>query len=114
MLKLLGAAILTVAAGFLIQSGAQGQNPTAAPTYTVVTVDTLDCPACAKRLSAKINAVSGVEKVQIDVEKKLVWIHPKAGVQLSPRVLWETIENAKDQPSKLQGPSGTFTAKPMS
>lgn len=84
----------------------------APPAATIITIPDLDCPSCAKKLAAKIRAVEGVAEVKADVEKKLLTVTPKANAALSPRLLWEAVEAGNKEPSKLEGPEGTFTAKP--
>ena len=114
MSKLLKGLVLFAAAGFLVGGQIQGQNPNPPATYTVITVEKMHCESCAKRIANKLYEINGVEKIQVDVEKKLLWVHPKTGVQPSPRGLWEAIEKASDRPTKLHGPYGVFTAKPQS
>jgi copper chaperone CopZ len=87
---------------------AQGNSP----AYTVITVEKMDCDSCARRIAKKLYEVNGVDKIQVDVAKKLFWVHPKTGAQPSPRALWEAIEKGADVPLRLQGPGGTFTMKP--
>lgn len=114
MSRFLQGMVLVVAVGFLVSASIHGQDPTSPQLHTVLTLDKLDCASCAKRIGAKINEVSGVAKIQYDVEKKLMWVHPQAGKQPSPRALWEAAEKANGSPTKLQGPYGVFTVKPQS
>ena len=80
--------------------------------YTWIFVDDMHCSNCAKKIARKLYTVSGVVKVQANVAKNYAVVTPQAGAQLSPRALWEAIEQAKFQPVKLQGPTGVFTSKP--
>lgn len=114
MSKILMSLTLFVAAGILVCGQSHGQNPNSPPAYTVISVEKMHCNSCAQRLAGKLYEVPGVEKIQVDVEKKVVWVHPKAGVQPSPRNLWEAVEKGNDRPTKLHGPYGVFTAKPQS
>jgi copper chaperone CopZ len=114
MSRFLNGFLLFVAAGLLACGQLQGQNPSAPLAYTVITVEKMHCDGCAKRIAAKVYEVKGVEKIQVDVEKKHLWVHPKAGTQPSPRGFWEAVEKASDRPTKLHGPTGFFTAKPQS
>lgn len=114
MSKLLKGLVLFAAAGFLVSAQIQGQNPSTPPAYTVITVQKMHCAGCAKRIAGKLYEVAGVEKIQVDVEKKTLWVHPKTGTQPSPRGLWEAVEKASDQPTRLHGPYGVFIAKPQS
>lgn len=86
----------------------------APPAYTTIVVETMHCDGCAKRMGAQLQTVAGVAKIQYDVEKKTLWVHPKPGTSLSARGLWEAVEKGNDRPVLLQGPSGTFKQKPNS
>ena len=79
---------------------------------TVVTVKTL-CPTCGKKIVQKLQQMPQVAGASIDVEHRLVQVSAKPGQILSPRLVWEIVEKGGEQPIKLQGPSGTFTAKPQ-
>jgi Cu+-exporting ATPase len=46
------------------------------------------------------------------VDTQTAKVTPKPKAVLSPKALWEAVEKAKKTPAKLEGPSGTFTAKP--
>lgn len=99
---------LSIAAMFIAQASLQAsQLP-----YTWVFVSDMHCAHCAKKISTKLETVSGVAKVQCDVEKGFAVLTPKSGVSLSPRAVWEAVEAVDFKPVKLQGPSGTFKAKP--
>lgn len=93
---------------------AGAQQPTPPATYTVIQVTEMHCDGCAKRIGSKLQATPGVKSIQYDVEKKLIWVHPNQGVSLSPKALWEAVERGSDHPVMLQGPTGTFRAKPQS
>lgn len=112
MFRIFGGCILVF--GLLAVAGAYGQTGGNPPTYTVITVEKMHCDGCAKRIAGKLYEVAGVDKIQVDVQKKLLWVHPKAGAQPSPRGLWEAVEKGADVPVRLQGPYGTFTTKPKS
>jgi len=93
-----------LAAGLLGHALLAGGTPA-----TRLTVPTMDCPGCAKTLANQVKKVPGVAA---DVESKTVTVTPQPSRVLSPRALWEAVEKARHKPSKLEGPSGTFTAKP--
>ncbi|MBI2806348.1 MAG: heavy-metal-associated domain-containing protein [Planctomycetes bacterium] len=103
-----------IAFGLLVAVGTHAQSGGNPPAYTVITVEKMHCEGCAKRIAGKLYEVPGVDKIQVDVKQKILWVHPKAGVQPSPRGLWEAVEKGSDTPVRLQGPYGTFTAKPKS
>lgn len=83
------------------------------PAPTTIAIPDLECQGCAKKVAAQVYAVPGVATVQANVQGKTATITPKPEAVLSPRALWEAVEKAGKQPAKLEGPSGTFTAKPQ-
>lgn len=110
MRKLIGGLICLVvlaSLGSLVHGGGN-------PPVTVITVEKLHCGGCAKRVEAKLKEIPGVASVKSDVKTKTLWVNPHPGKTPSPRGLWEAVEKANDRPTKLQGPSGTFTKKPQS
>ena len=86
----------------------------AEPEPTTVVIPDLHCAACAKKLTTKLTTLTGVSKAEADVKAKTITLTPKAGAILSPKVVWEAIEQEDEVPTKLTGPSGTFTKKPQS
>jgi Cu+-exporting ATPase len=84
------------------------------PAPTMITVPDMVCQGCAKRVTTQLNQVAGVATVKSDPEAKIATVVPKAEAILSPRALWEAVQKAGKHPSRLEGPSGTFTAKPQS
>jgi copper chaperone CopZ len=109
----------TVIAAFALAAGLLAGGRSAAPAAdpvppaTVVSVSDLECAGCGKKLVAKLTEVPGVAKVEADVDAKVVKVTPKPGATPSPRQVWEAVEKAGKTPVKLQGPAGTFTAKPQ-
>ena len=103
----LGLAIFVV--GLLCLSQATGQTTT---KKTVITIEDLDCPVCAKDVEKAVAKIPGVDTVTTDVNTQTATVAPKANVTLSAKALWEAVETAGFKPTKLEGPSGTFTAKP--
>jgi Cu+-exporting ATPase len=91
------------------------QAPRAAdPAATVITVQDMHCLGCAKKITSKLNEVPGVAAVRADVPTSQLSIAAQPQHAPSPRALWEAIERAGYHPAKLEGPSGSFTAKPQS
>lgn len=84
------------------------------PAVTTITVPDMHCMSCAQKMAGNLYKVAGVAKVQADVKTKVLFINPRAQENPSPRGMWEAIEQAGYQPSRLQGPYGTFTKKPQS
>jgi Cu+-exporting ATPase len=74
----------------------------------------MHCLSCAKKMTAKLNEVPGVAAVQADVPASRLTVGAKPQQTPSPRALWEAIERAGYHSAKLEGPAGTFTAKPQS
>lgn len=81
-------------------------------TVTKISVPGIHCDGCAKKLAKTLAEVKGVAAIKTDVEAKTVTVTPKPKTVLSPRELWEAVEKAKKEPKKLEGPNGTFTARP--
>ncbi len=104
---ILGIALLALAG--LCLSQATGQ--TTAKT-TVITIEDLDCPSCAKHVEKSVAKVAGVESVKTDVEKQIATVVPQAGKTPSAKAMWEAVEQAGFKPTKLEGPGGTFKSKP--
>jgi Cu+-exporting ATPase len=86
----------------------------APPAVTVITIPSYDCPTCGKAIYAKLRAIPNVAGVQMNLDAKTALVTPQANKTLSPRLLWEAVEKANHQPSRLEGPNGTFTSKPQS
>ncbi len=114
MMKLFSRCLTVLALAALLSGQAQGGQAQGGPAYSVLWVEKMHCAGCAKRIGGKLQEVPGVAKIQYDVEKKLLWVHPQPGKQLSPRALWEAVEKGKDRPIRLHGPNGVFTTKPQS
>lgn len=95
-------------------TGAAQTQTKETPRYSVIQVEKMHCDGCAARIGGKVREVANVGVIQYDVQKKLLWVHPKDGQQLSPRALWEAVERANDRPVQLFTPTGTFTKKPQS
>lgn len=93
---------------------ALGNVAAAEPKPTTITVPDMHCAGCAKKVVAKLAAIEGVAKVEPNIKAKTIKITPKPNAVLSPKTLWETVEEADKNPTKLEGPSGVFTSKPKS
>jgi copper chaperone CopZ len=104
---LAGIALLALAGLCLAQTNAQTSTK-----KTVITIEDLDCPTCAKHVEKAVAKVKGVDSVKTDVEKQIATVVPQEGKTVSAKALWEAVEQAGFKPTKLEGPSGKFTAKP--
>lgn len=80
---------------------------------TTITVSDMHCPSCAKKMTAQLQQVPGVAIIQANVPVGTLTVAPREPQTPSPRALWEAIEKAGFKPAKLEGPGGTFTAKPQ-
>jgi Cu+-exporting ATPase len=85
----------------------------AEPAPTTLTVEGMQCPSCARKIAARLNAVPGVATVQANVAASTLTVGARAGQTPSPRALWEAVEQAGYKPVKLEGPAGMFTARPQ-
>ena len=83
------------------------------PVSTKISVPGIHCDGCAKKLATALAEVKGVATIKTDVEAKTVTVTAKPKSVLSPQALWDAAEKAKKPPMKLEGPSGTFTARPQ-
>jgi len=79
---------------------------------TVISVEDMDCPSCAKRVVGKVKEVSGVANAEADVKTSQLKVTAREGSRPSPKAMWEAVEKAGFKPTKLEGPAGNFTAKP--
>jgi copper chaperone CopZ len=70
------------------------------------------CGGCVKNMTAKLEPMPNVGSIASDVKAKTITVTPKPGKVLSPRALWEAMEDIGKTPAKLAGPTGTFTSKP--
>jgi Cu+-exporting ATPase len=92
--------------------GAWQAASAAEPQPTTITVPEMDCPSCAKKIADKLAKVDGVAKAEADMKTKSIKVTPKSGKIPSPKDLWEAVEKLEKTPTRLDGPSGVFTAKP--
>jgi mercuric ion binding protein len=81
---------------------------------TVIDVEELDCEACATVIEVSLKEIADVAEVKMDIDNQTVTVTPKAQKTLSARALWKAVEESGFTPTKLVGPSGTFTKTPPS
>ena len=81
---------------------------------TTISVQGMHCAGCASKVAGNLQAVAGVQKAEVNAETAVAIVTAKANVAPSPRAMWEAVEKAGYKPTKLIGPTGTFTAKPRS
>lgn len=81
---------------------------------TTITIQGMHCSGCAAKISRQLQAIEGVATAQADAAQANAIVTPKSNAAPSPRALWEAVEKAGYKPTKIVGPSGTFTEKPKS
>jgi Cu+-exporting ATPase len=94
----------------MLVSVSAAQPPQA--TTTKISLAKLDCTGCLKKITGQLTQVAGVDSVQGDLPTATLRVTHKPGMSPSPKALWEAVEKAKHVPTRLEGPSGTFTARP--
>ena len=99
-------------AAVALASFAVAQGP--APASTAIIVPKMHCKGCAQTMATELYKVPGVGQVFVSVETTTMTVRPKDGQAPSPLGMWEAVERAGYQPSRLQGPDGVFTSKPKS
>ena len=99
-------------AGLLALAAYSNAADKAVPVATTITIAGMHCGTCAKKVTNKLQALPNVMSAKVDVQTSLASVTPQKDKNLSPRMLWESVEAAGYQPTKIDGPSGTFTTKP--
>ncbi len=92
--------------------GAANLTHAADPPATTISVKGMHCQGCASKVANNLQAVKGVGKADVDASKAVAVVIAKDNAVLSPKALWEAVEKAGYTPTKLVGPTGTFTKKP--
>ena len=103
---LLATAALSLVVGL---AGAQGDKP-AKPT--VIHIEDMECPVCAKTIVKSVQKVTGVESAKGDPESTKMTVVAKKDAKPSPKALWEAVVKAGFKPTRLETPEGTFEEKP--
>jgi copper chaperone CopZ len=98
-------------AALALAATAAAAQPQAAQ-QTTITVPDLHCRGCVKKVADKLHAVPGVGTVQASLEARILVVTPRPQAVISPRLLWEAVEAAGKRPARLEGPHGSFAAKP--
>jgi copper chaperone CopZ len=97
------------AALLLVSTVARAETKVA---YTTIHVQNMHCADCAKQIARKLYALPGVVEVRADVPKNIAYVVPQKDKTLAPRAMWEAVESAGFAVARLEGPQGTYTAKP--
>ena len=66
----------------------------AAGTQYQMRVDGLACPYCAYGIEKKLNAIDGVEKIDVDLENGLVIVDVIEGIKLSDEQMTQRFDDA--------------------
>ena len=102
-------AILVLASSTFTQA-----NNRITATKTVITIEDFDCEACGEVVKYALQDVKGTGIIQLAFDNETATIVPQMNKVLSPKALWEAVEEVGFVPTKLVGPNGTFTKKPAS
>ena len=86
----------------------------AQPETITIYVSDMHCAGCCKKVSSKLYTIKDVIKVQTNLQKHYAVVVPKPGAKVSPRKLWEAIEQVQMKPTKLimSKAKKIYTAKP--
>lgn len=111
-MKIATRSLVALTLGLMCVWTVAAQQP-APPSKSVITVPTMDCGGCAKKVVAQLTTVPGVGQATPNVEARQLVVLAQPNVGVSPRALWEAVEKAGYAPSKLESPYGVFTARPQ-
>lgn len=73
-----------------------------------IVIDNLHCKGCAKKIAARLYAVKGVTKVNVDMQRETLFVKARSGTQLSPWNLIHAVTQANERPLAVNGPYGTL------
>ena len=96
----------------LLLAGWQQAEAASPVPYTTIRVHNMHCDECAKKIARKLYAIPGVVEVRADVNNNIAYVVPQKDKSLSARTMWEAVESAGFAVARLEGPQGTYTAKP--
>jgi copper chaperone CopZ len=102
----------SIALLMLVALGWQAADGASPVTYTTIHVHNMHCSDCAKQIARKLYAIPGVVEVRADVPNNIAYVVPQKDKSLSPRTMWDAVESAGFAVARLEGPHGTFNAKP--
>ena len=105
----LGGAALALAG---LAGGGLAQGPAGPVVKSSILVPDMHCMNCAKTMAGELYKVPNVGKVLANVDTKILTVHFKDNQAVSPKGLWEAVEKAGFQPTRLEGPNGNFTSRP--
>jgi copper chaperone CopZ len=108
--SILTAALILVV---MFQSGRMAAAAPAAVWRIQIVADDMCCRGCAQKVAAQLYAAPGVTSVEADVPKRTVVVTAKPSAKLTLHRLWQAVEQGKGGPSKLVGPQGIYSLKPL-
>ena len=103
--------VLLVVAAMVAGFAAGKMNAADASKTTVMTVGEM-CSGCVKKITARLEKMPDVAKIECDIAKKTVTVTPAAGKDVTALALWDAMAEIGKTPRKMTGPSGTFTERP--
>src|SRR5262245_56724938 len=68
---------------------------------TTISVPSMHCEGCAAKVVTTLTTIAGVAKAEPDLATKTIKVTPKAKAVVSPKALWEAVEKADHQPTRL-------------
>ena len=98
--------------GGICVSASPGWAQEARQDRILVTIPNMHCEGCAKKIRSRLFAVPGVAKVSTTLSRNLAEIEPSPGRTVSVFEVWDSLEKAKFEPSKIISPEGEFDEKP--
>ena len=103
--------LLLVIAAMVVGMAAGKTSAADAPKSTVMTVGEM-CSGCVKKITARLEKMPGVAKIECDIAKKTVTVTPALGKDVTALALWDAMSEIGKTPKKMASPSGTFAAEP--
>ena len=104
-------AIVLIWGGFCIGAG-PGWAQESRQERLLVTIPNMHCEGCAKKIRSRLFTVAGVAKVSTTLSQNLAEIESSPGKTVSVYEVWDALEKAKFEPSKIVSPEGEFSEKP--
>lgn len=104
--------VSTLVVGFVLCAAFVNQLAAGEPQTFTINVQGMHCAGCASKVSTNLQGIQGVQKATVDAAKAVAVVTSKSDANPSPKALWEAVEKSGYKPTKLVGPTGTFTSKP--
>ena len=75
------------------------------PSYTAIVLQNLRSEEVARRIAVQIYALKLVKSINLDLQRRTLFVMPHDGKEVSVWLLWEAVERAGDHALVIQGPS---------